>query len=49
MAYQLIDRGWVHWLGSDCHHITHAELIKKAHQNKYFQKALTLPLLNNTL
>jgi protein-tyrosine phosphatase len=49
MAYHLIDRGWVHLLGSDCHHITHAVLIKKAYQNKYFQKALALPLLNNTL
>jgi protein-tyrosine phosphatase len=49
MANQLIDRGWIHWLGSDCHHITHAELANTASQNKYYQKALTLPLLNNTL
>jgi protein-tyrosine phosphatase len=49
MAYELIDRGWVHWLASDCHHMTHARLLKSAHENKYFQKALTLPLLNNTI
>jgi tyrosine-protein phosphatase YwqE len=49
MARQLIDKGWVHWVGSDCHHITHAELLKSALSNKYFQKALTLPLLNNSL
>jgi protein-tyrosine phosphatase len=49
MASQLIDRGWVHMLGSDCHHMTHAALVKQALGNKYFQKALTLPLLNNTL
>lgn len=49
MAYKLIDRGWVHWLGSDCHHITHAALLKTAMRNKYYQKALALPLLNNTI
>ncbi|MBT1705737.1 tyrosine-protein phosphatase [Chryseosolibacter indicus] len=48
-AYKLIDRGWVHWLGSDCHHIKHAELIRTAQKNKYFQKAINLPLLNNSL
>lgn len=48
-AFQLIDRGWVHWLGSDCHHIKHVELITEARKNKYFQKALNLPLLNSTL
>jgi protein-tyrosine phosphatase len=49
MAQKLIDRGWIHWLGSDCHHIAHTRLLREAQQNKYFQKALTLPLLNNTL
>jgi len=49
VAYQFIDRGWVHWLGSDCHHLNHAQLVKEASSNKYFRKALTLPLLNNTL
>jgi tyrosine-protein phosphatase YwqE len=49
MAFKLIDRGWVHWLGSDCHHLQHAQLIENAISSKYFQKALTLPLLNNTL
>lgn len=49
MAIALIERGWVHWLGSDCHHLQHVKLVEEARQSKYFRKALTLPLLNNTL
>ncbi len=49
MAFKLIDKGWIHWLGSDCHHLQHAALMVKARQSRYFRKALTLPLLNNTL
>ncbi len=48
-AKKLIDRGWVHFLGSDCHHIQHAKLINEVRTKKYFHKALSLPLLNNTL
>lgn len=48
-ARQLIDRGWVHLLGSDCHHMQHARLIEEAFKQKHFQKAVTLSLLNNTL
>jgi tyrosine-protein phosphatase YwqE len=49
MAFKLIDKGWVHWLGSDCHHLQHTELMVKARQSRYFRKALTLPLLNNSI
>ncbi len=49
MAFRLIDRGMIHWLGSDCHHLQHAQLMRKARSLKYFRKALTLPLLNNSL
>jgi hypothetical protein len=49
MAQQLIDRGWVDLLGSDCHHPEHAQLIPQAQKNKYFQKAVAMPLLNHTL
>lgn len=49
VAKKLIDRGWVHFLGSDCHHMQHAKLIEQAQTMKYFQKAVSLPLLNNTL
>lgn len=49
MALKYIDRGWVHWLGSDCHHLKHASLVEKTMTTKYFRKALSLPLLNNSL
>jgi protein-tyrosine phosphatase len=49
MAYQLIDKGWIDFLGSDCHNTIHIDLMKEAVKNKYYQKALMLPLLNNTL
>jgi protein-tyrosine phosphatase len=49
MARSYIDRGWLHWLGTDCHHMAHAQLVKSAASNKYLQKALTLPLLNYTI
>jgi len=48
-AQELIERGWVHWLASDCHHMNHARLVTSAAKNKYFEKAVNLPLLNNTL
>ncbi len=48
-ANKLIDRGWIHLLGSDCHHLQHARLVEEAQQLKYFQKAISLPLLNNSL
>jgi tyrosine-protein phosphatase YwqE len=49
LAHQLIDRGWIELLGSDCHTIEHAQLLQQAQKNKYFQRALALPLLNHTL
>lgn len=49
MAFKLVDRGMVHWLGSDCHHLQHAHLMREATGLRYFRKALTLPLLNNSL
>jgi protein-tyrosine phosphatase len=48
-AHKLIDKGWVHFLGSDCHSMQHAKLISTAQSMMYFQKALSLPLLNNSL
>lgn len=48
-ANKLIDKGWVHFLGSDCHHPKHLAQVDAARKVKSFQKALTLPLLNNTL
>jgi protein-tyrosine phosphatase len=46
---KMIENEWVHMLGSDCHHIQHTNLIETALPMKYFQKALSLPLLNKTL
>jgi protein-tyrosine phosphatase len=46
---KMIEREWVHLLGSDCHHIQHTKLIETALPMKYFQKALSLPLLNKSL
>lgn len=48
-AQKLVDRGWVHFLGSDCHIQQHVTLLQQVQTNRYYQKALTLPLLNNTL
>ncbi len=48
-AKQLIDRGWVHFVGSDGHHLQHLHLLEEAQTMKYYQKALSLPLLNNSL
>ena len=49
MAVQLIDKGMIHWLGSDCHHLAQIPLLQKARFLRSFRKALRLPLLNNTL
>ncbi|HLZ17336.1 MAG TPA: CpsB/CapC family capsule biosynthesis tyrosine phosphatase [Cyclobacteriaceae bacterium] len=49
LAQQLVDRGWVNFLGSDCHNLRHASLLNEAFKNKYVRKALTLPLLNHQL
>lgn len=49
MAYNLIDRGWVEYLGSDCHNMIQANYILSNQTNKYYQRALQMPLLNNQL
>ncbi len=49
IAGQLVDRGWVDFLGSDCHNMRHAFLLRHAFKNTYVKKALELPLLNNSL
>jgi protein-tyrosine phosphatase len=48
-AQKLIDNKWIHFIGSDCHNIQHIQLLEATRSSKYFQKALSLPLLNNTL
>jgi tyrosine-protein phosphatase YwqE len=49
MAIKLIEKGWVDLLGSDCHNQHYMNLLETAIQNKYYRKAVDLPLLNNSL
>lgn len=49
LAHQLIDKGWINFLGSDCHNLQQAEALGISMNLKYYHKALALPLLNNTL
>jgi tyrosine-protein phosphatase YwqE len=49
LAHKLIDKGWVHFIGSDCHNLQHIQRIEETVSLKYFQKAISLPILNNTL
>jgi len=49
LANKLIDLGYVHLIGSDCHNMQHALVFEHVQKSRYFKKALTLPLLNNNL
>lgn len=49
LAERLIANGHVHFLGTDCHTLQQTSLIRKSFRSNYFKKALSLPLLNNTL
>lgn len=49
VAKKLIEKKWVHFLGSDCHHVQHIKLIEDTTKLRYYQQALSLPLLNNSL
>lgn len=49
LAGRIIDQGLVHFLGSDCHNLQHAEGIAKAGRSRYFEKALNLGLINRDL
>jgi protein-tyrosine phosphatase len=49
MAQQLVDKAWINFLGSDCHTVLQASELAKTVKQKYYRKALALPLLNHTL
>lgn len=49
MAEKIIDKTWIHFLGSDCHNREHARLLPAAIRSKGFKKAIELPLLNINL
>ncbi len=49
MAELLIDEKAVSFLGTDCHNKKHLEMMAETVDQKYFDKALELDLLNNFL
>ena len=49
MAEQMIEKGWVDFLGSDCHNIHHAMALETVLSSRGFKKALDLDLLNKRL
>lgn len=49
VARQLVEHKMVHFLGSDCHNLHQAKFLSKCLSNKYFKKALELPLLNYSI
>ena len=49
IAEKLISEKMINFLGSDCHNIKHVDNLEKTFSEKYFKKAMTLPLLNNSL
>ncbi len=49
VAEQLIEDRMVSFLGTDCHHTRHINMLHKAKENPYYAAALNLPLLNRNL
>ena len=49
LAEWMIEQGFVHFLGSDCHRIRHLEPLQKAYKSKAYKKLRQIPLLNDTL
>lgn len=49
IAKKMIKQNMVSFVGSDCHNMKHAMVIKKAVSHKYFKKVIEQNLKNNTL
>ncbi|MCB0397678.1 MAG: histidinol phosphatase [Flavobacteriales bacterium] len=49
VAEQMLERGYIDFLGSDCHHLNHIELMHKALDNPALQKALGSGNIRNPL
>ena len=50
IAELMIDKGWYEFIGSDCHHLGHIELMKNVRTEKYLTKLMNSgKLLNHTL
>jgi tyrosine-protein phosphatase YwqE len=45
-AEWMIEQGFVHFLGSDCHRTRHLEPLKKAISSKGYKKLMDLELMN---
>ncbi|MCU0447856.1 MAG: capsular biosynthesis protein [Microscillaceae bacterium] len=48
-AEKMLDRKFVHFVGSDCHSSRHIEALKRTQTKKSFAKLAEFELLNNTL
>ena len=49
VAEKLIKDKMISFMGTDCHHARHIEMLQKAKENPSYAEALSLPLLNRTL
>lgn len=49
LAKWMIEQGFVHFVGSDCHRLAHLEHLEKALHSKPYKKLRSQPLLNDTL
>lgn len=50
LAERIIDKGYLSFLGTDCHNQRHINSLFKTLQNsRYFKKVLSMDILNNTL
>lgn len=50
MAEQLIDKGWIDVIGSDCHHLGHIQMMQSLSKNTHFHKVVAQEnLLNKSL
>lgn len=48
-AKMMIEKGFVHFLGSDCHRMRHLEPLQAAYKSKLYAKLREQTLLNDTL
>lgn len=49
LANSMLDKNYVHFLGSDCHNLHHLEIIRKTLKSKSYQSISFDNLLNNRL
>lgn len=49
LALKMIEKNYIHFIGSDCHNLNHLEILKKTIKSKKYQSLPFGNLLNNTL